>query len=90
VAVRHTAPNANNMALFDDFTFNHVSENTVAGIETAHAAFSDNAQVAVYSLNGIQVANGKGAAMLQNLEKGVYVVKVTEGQNVKTLRIVRK
>ena len=90
VAVRHTAPNANNMAFFDDLTFNHVSANVAAGIETAHTAFSENAQVAVYSLNGIQVANGKGTAMLQNLEKGVYVVKVTEGQNVQTLRIIRK
>lgn len=90
VAVRHTTVSASFLAFFDDFTFSHVGEVDLTGIECVKAPLNEASQVTVYTLNGVQVANGHGTSALQSLDKGIYVVKVTEGQNTKTVRVVRK
>jgi len=82
VAVRHTTVNANWMAFFDDFTFTHVGDPDPAGVE-ALKADDGNGKTTLYNLNGVQVEEGRAV-------KGIYVVKTTNGQNVKTMRVVRK
>ena len=86
VAVRHTTVSANWIAFFDDMTFNHVGEPDLTGIEDVKASFADDAQVTVYTLNGVQVANGRSASVLQNLNKGMYVIKAANGKTVKAIR----
>jgi hypothetical protein len=49
----------------------------------------NNAKVTVYTMNGVQVAEGRGMGVLNMLNKGLYVVKVSDGQQVKTMRIAR-
>ena len=91
VALRHTTISANAMAFFDDFTFTHVLDAADPdGIQHISSDMSADAQVTVYTLGGVQVANGRGAALLKQLDKGVYVVKVSDGTQTKTQRIVRK
>ena len=82
VAVRHTTVSANWIAFFDDFTFTHVGDPDLTGIEST--LLNENAQVTVYNLNGVQVASSKSA--LQNLSKGMYVVKTANGKTVKVIR----
>ena len=90
VAVHHSTVSANAMAFFDDLTFTHVS--AVAGanaIETL-AAVKDNAQLTVYTIDGMKVAEGFGRQVVQSLGKGLFVVKVTDGEQTSTMRVVRK
>ena len=82
VAVRHSTVSASFVAFFDDFTFNHVGDPDLTGIESAN--IDKNAQAAVFNLNGVQVASGKSA--LQNLNKGMYIVKTANGKTVKVIR----
>lgn len=89
VAVRHTELTANNMAFFDDFTFTDFEEVEPTAIQTVTAITAD-ADVEVYSVNGSLLAKGRGTAVMQPLAKGLYVVKVNDGQETKTLRIVKK
>lgn len=88
VAVNHTTINANAMAFFDDFTFTHVALDPTS-IEAVTAEMGNNAKVTVYTMNGVQVAEGRGMGVLNMLNKGLYVVKVSDGQQVKTMRIAR-
>ncbi len=88
VAVRHTTNGESNVAFFDDFSFNHFSG--TVGIDAAAQDIDSTSDVSVYTVNGSMVKRGKGVKTLDNLGKGVYVVKVHAGDNTKTLRIVRK
>lgn len=75
-------------AFYDDFTFAHFG--TVNGIETVSGQVAADAQVAVFSLNGIQIAKGYGMETLKGLDKGVYIVKVQDKNGVKTLKVARR
>ena len=86
VAVRHTTNSASFVAFFDDFTFNHVGDPDLTGIENVKANLDEDTQVTVYTLNGVQVASGRCASVMQNLNKGMYVVKA----NGKTVKAIRK
>ncbi len=76
-------------AFYDDFTFTHFSL-PATGIGTVNAAIADNALVTVYTINGVQVVKGEGANTLKSLAKGIYVVKIQDGNGVRTLRLARK
>lgn len=89
VAVRHTTISANWMAFFDDFTFTDFLPAGTDGIDAAKAIGHD-AQVEVYSISGTLVAAGKGTGAIGQLASGVYVVKVKEGDTVRTMRIARR
>ncbi len=84
VAVRHTTVNANWIAFFDDFTFTHVGEADYSGVESLKA--DGNAEVTVYTANGVQVAKGRAAQVLSTLQKGMYVMKTANGETIKTVR----
>lgn len=86
VAVRHTTESANWIAFFDDMTFTHVGDPDLTGIECVKANIDEDTQVTVFTLNGVQVASGRSASVLQNLKKGMYVVKA----NGKTVKAIRK
>ena len=86
VAVRHTTVNANWIAFFDDFTFTNIQNGSLSGIDALRADLSANTQVTVYNANGVQVAKGSAAQTLQQLEKGLYIVKTADGQTVKAVR----
>lgn len=86
VAVQHTTGSANWMAFFDDFTFTHVYDaDPSVGIDVPKAVNADT-EVTVYTANGVLVAKGRAAQALQNLNKGMYVVKAANGQTVKAVR----
>lgn len=86
VAVRHTTINANAMAFFDDFTFTGLVEpDTPTSIQSAQ--IGANAEVEVYNMNGQLVATGRGMSTVQKAGQGLYIVKVKDGSEVKTLRM---
>lgn len=89
VAVRHTTISANAMAFFDDFTFTGVTDAQTDGLEAVQAGLGEQAQVEVYGLNGMLIATGRGPATLQSLDRGIYIVKVSEQGRQQTLRVVR-
>lgn len=89
VALRHTTVSANWFALFDDFTFTHVGD-VVSGIEEVNNSVRSNAEVSVYNANGVLVKQGLGNGTMQSLERGLYIVKVKEGDSVKTYRVTKK
>jgi hypothetical protein len=87
VAVRHTTGSANWIAFFDDFTFTHVYDsNSPLGIDTPKVGMNADTEVTVYTANGVLVAKGRASQALQNLNKGMYVVKAANGQTVKAVR----
>ena len=86
VAVRHTTVNANWIAFFDDFTFTNIQNGSLSGIDTLKANLSGNTQVTVYNANGVLVAKGSAAQTIEQLEKGLYVVKTADGQTFKAVR----
>ena len=88
VALRHSTISPSNLAFFDDFTFSGFDADQ-SGVEDVVVDFSENAAVEVFGINGMLVAEGTGTAVLNGLEKGFYIVKVTEGNAVKTFRVVR-
>lgn len=86
VAVRHTTVSANWFAFFDDFTFTGLAEpETPTSIQAAQ--IGANAEVEVYNVNGQLVATGRGMATVQKAGQGLYIVKVKDGSEVKTLRM---
>jgi hypothetical protein len=89
VALRHTTVSANWFALFDDFTFTHVGD-VVSGIEEVNNSVRSNAEVSVYNANGVLVKQGLGNGTMQSLERGLYIVKVKDGDSVKTYRVTKK
>ena len=88
VAVRHTTVGSSNVAFFDDFTFADFNDGTQS-IDAARIDVGSNALVEVYGLNGLKLTEGRGNATLQTLDHGLYVIKVTDGNSAKTLRIVK-
>lgn len=90
VALRHTTVSASFFALFDDLTFTHVADANGNPDDIRMTAVSADAQVTVYTLDGVQKVSGRGMQTMDKLEKGVYVVKVTDGENSQTMRIIRK
>lgn len=89
VAVQHTTITANWAAFFDDFTFTHVGDETNA-IQGVSADLENNAHVSVFNANGVLVSEGQGQAAMQTLERGLYIVKVQNGDSVKTFRVTKK
>jgi hypothetical protein len=76
------------VCFFDDFTFTDLQP-AGDGIE-AVKAIGNEAEVEVYTLGGVLAKSGRGQETLQSLNKGVYVVKVKEGDSVRTLRVAKK
>jgi len=89
IALRHTTNGESNVAFFDDFTFNHFDLDG-SGIRSLDDNIETEAAVDVYNLNGALVASGKGRQMLQSMAKGVYVVKTSTSEGVRTFKVVRK
>ena len=87
VAVRHTTNGESNVAFFDDFTFNHFTNES--GIQ-AVSSIDEQAEVSIYTINGALVKKGIGTKTLQSLAKGVYVVRIKNGETVITQRVVKK
>lgn len=86
VAVRHTTVSANWLAFFDDFTFTGLVQPEIPTAITS-AAIGSNAEVEVYSADGQLLATGRGMATVQRAGKGLFIVKVKDGDELKTLRI---
>lgn len=74
VALRHTTSGPSNVAFFDDVTLHNVDKEQT-GIETV-SAIGDNDEVVVYNYAGVKVAEGRGAAALNGLARGLYVVRI--------------
>lgn len=89
VAVRHTTNGTSNVAFFDDFMFSHFGDNAT-GIQEISANIASDAEVTVYNVNGSVVANGRGKAAVETLGKGLYIIQVKTGDQVKTYRVTRK
>lgn len=87
VALRHTTDSPGNLAFFDDFTFTGFDHN-LSSVEDMEVVGED-ADVEVYSLGGVLVAKGKGLSILSDLDRGFYVVRVSENGAVRTLRIAK-
>ncbi|MBQ9356711.1 MAG: choice-of-anchor J domain-containing protein [Prevotella sp.] len=83
VALRHTTVSANALAFFDDFTFSGLSGEMTA-IDAANADISGS--VSVWSMGGLQVAEGNARIVLNQLPKGIYVVKTADGEAVRVIR----
>ncbi len=88
VALQHTTAEPSNVAFFDDFRFSGFDRDS-SGIESIEAAIADNAEVEVYSFSGVLVAKGMGSGVLAVLEKGLYIVKVKDGDNSRSFRIAK-
>lgn len=89
VALRHTTNAATNVAFFDDFTFSHFQDaNSIKAV--SFGEIDNNAEVEVYSMSGMMVKKGYGVETLKALPQGMYVVKVNNGDAVKSFRITRK
>lgn len=86
IALRHTTPGVSDLAFFDDFTISGTGANS--GIGAIPADLSD-AEVEVFGISGIKVAEGKGSEVIPALEHGFYVVRVTDGTNVRSFSIAR-
>ena len=90
IALRHTTQDEeSNWSFYDDFMFSHFTQ-VANHISTIGVEISANAEVVVYNINGVMVKSGIGINVLQSLDRGLYIVKVKDGDNVKTLRIARK
>lgn len=76
-------------AFYDDFTFTNFTKDP-SGIQAIGAEDAENAAVTVYSLNGVQMANGQGMKTLDNLEEGIYVVRMQTANGVKTMKVAVK
>lgn len=88
VALQHTTTEPSNLAFFDDFRFSNFDLDT-SGIDCIDSSIADDAEVEVYSFSGVLVAKGTGNGVLSNLEKGLYIVKVKDGDNSRSFRIVK-
>lgn len=86
IALRHTTPSVSDLAFFDDFTISGVDNNSGIDVNVADLADAD---VEVFSISGIKVAEGKYSEVVPALERGFYVVRVTEGSNVRAFSIAR-
>ena len=82
VALRHTTVSANAMAFFDDLTFTHVAEADPADIKSLTVG---DAEVTVYTVGGMLVAKGRASQTLNQLDKGLYVIKTADGRTTKAV-----
>ena len=85
VALRHTTVGEGNLAFFDDFTL-HGFDGYVSGVDSIEAV-ADNAEVEVFDFSGVKVASGVGMSTLRGLAKGFYVVRVSDENGVRTVKI---
>lgn len=76
VALRHTTVGPSNLAFFDDLRFSNF-DTDLTGVEEIGAAdgIAADADVTVYSLDGVTVAAGKAGDVLPALAKGLYIVR---------------
>lgn len=90
VALRHTTKAEGVMeAFYDDFTFNNIG--TTSGVNTVTiATIASDALVQVYTTDGRMVASGQGTQVLDNVDKGLYIVRVAQGDTVKALKYMKK
>lgn len=88
VALRHTTNSPSNLAFFDDFTISGV-DGYVHAIGDVEADLSADATVEVFSISGVKVAEGRGLSVLDTVDHGFYVVRVTDGLSVKAYRVAR-
>lgn len=84
VAVRHTTASASNVAFFDDFTFSNIDKGS-EGVECVDSVSAD-AIVKVYGFDGQLVAEGP-ASMLNTLARGLYIVRINDGGELKTIKV---
>lgn len=88
VALRHTTEAEGVMeAFYDDFTFNNIG--TASGVKTV-TVINDYDDVQVFTIDGRMVTAGKGAQVLESLDKGLYIVRVAQGNTVQALRYMKK
>lgn len=87
VAMRHTTSSPSNLAFFDDFTFSGFDGDT-NGIDNVQAV-GENAEVEVYNAGGVLVARGTGLGVIRSLDKGFYIVRITENGETRALRIAK-
>lgn len=88
IAVRHTTLGPSNLAFFDDFTISGVDD-YVEGIDGVYNDIPADAKVEVYSISGVKVAEGRGLSVLDSVDHGLYVVRVSDGNTVKAYRVAR-
>ena len=89
IAVRHTTTTANNLALFDDFTYNHVAlgvDPDVPYSAIEKVAITGDTHVTVYTINGQQVGSGRAADVMNSLSRGMFIVKTANGKTMKMMR----
>ena len=89
IAVRHTTTTANNLALFDDFTYNHVAlgvDPNVPYSAIEKVAITGDTHVTVYTINGQQVGSGRAADVMNSLSRGMFIVKTANGKTMKMMR----
>ena len=89
VAVRHTTSTANNVAFFDDFTFNHIAlgvDPDVPYSAIEKVAITGDTLVTVYTINGQQVGSGRAADVMNSLSRGMFIVKTANGKTMKMMR----
>lgn len=88
VALRHTTSSPSNLAFFDDFTLSGFKEigSGIEDIEAGMNGITPETAVSVYNINGVCVASGKGASVIDNLPKGFYIVKA---DGIKAFRIFK-
>lgn len=68
---------------YDNFEFLHVTTE-FSGVNNIAIDQLANEEVAVYLLNGVKVAQGKG--VIEGLDKGVYIIKTQAGKAFKILK----
>ena len=90
VAVRDYNATFALQAFYDDFTFTNFVPAEGSNIQGISAEDAQNAAVTVYSLNGSQLAKGTGMQTLDQLENGIYVVRMQTADGVKTMKVTVK
>lgn len=86
VAVRHTTVNANWLAFFDDFTFTHVAPAGESAIQQI-SSIAEDAEVSVFNQSGVVVKSGRGANVIESLQKGFYIVKTKQNGETKVWKL---
>jgi hypothetical protein len=75
------------LAFFDDFTFSNFDIEDEDGVSNIFA--SADAQVEVYTISGTLAARGTGMDVVRSLNKGFYIVRITENGVTRSLRIAK-
>lgn len=80
VALRHYTISPSNVAFFDDIAVHNVEE-ALTQIEEVEAA-TDDSNAVIYTVSGLKVAQGKAAAAISSLPRGIYIVKYENGKAI--------